>query len=266
MAALKNPAVHVRAFAMQKLTEQGAAVLPELESMVKNEDNPFFRARAIWVLAAMGAQGIHSILPLMEDANEEIVLTTLRALATYAPDQLLDEALRMAKEGSPLIRRELALLLREEDWGETSEIYKELIKAYDGADPWYRNALGIGMKDNAETYFQENIAQLSAENWSPQVASLVWEWRPEVAVPALQARLENEDLALEERDLALETLAFIFEKEAAEAVKKTAEMEGILGEKAQWWLHFRKYNEWSSFCKIGMLQLFYLMPNPIYWH
>lgn len=247
LAALKNPAVHVRAFAMQKLTEQGAGVLPELESMVKNEDNPFYRARAIWTLAAMGAQGIYSILPLMEDTNQEIVLTTLRALATYAPDQLLDEALRMAKEGSPLIKRELALLLREEDWGETSEIYKELIKAYDGADPWYRNALGIGMKAHAETYFQENIAQLSPENWSPQIASLVWEWHPEVAVPALQARLEDEDLAIEERDLALETLAFIFEKEAAEAVKKTAEKEGPLQEKAQWWLHFRKYNEWSAF-------------------
>ena len=72
-------------------------------------------------------------------------------------------------------------------------------------------------------------------------------WHPKAAIPALRARLENEALTTDERDLALETLAFIFEKEAVEAVKKAAEKEGALQEKAQWWLHFRKYNEWSAF-------------------
>ncbi|GEO21486.1 PVC-type heme-binding CxxCH protein [Cyclobacterium qasimii] len=247
LAALKNPAVHVRAFAMQKLKEQGAAVFPQLVNIIQNDSNPFFRARAIWTLAGMGAEGINSNLPLLKDPNQEIVLTTLRALSANAPERLLDEALRIAKEGSPLIKRELALLLREEDWGKSSEIYKELIKAYDGTDPWYRNALGIGMRDNAETYYLANVATMDPAKWSPQIASLVWEWHPKAAIPALKARLENENLEIEERDLALETLAFIFEKEAVEAVKTAADMEGVLGEKAQWWLQFRKYNEWSAF-------------------
>lgn len=247
LAALKNPAVHVRAFAMQKLKEQGAAVLPELQKMVQNEDNPFFRARAIWTLAEIGAVGINSILPLLKDANQEIVLTTLRALSAYAPERLLDEALGIAKESSPLIKRELALLLRDKDWDKTSEIYGEIIEAYDGEDPWYRNALGIGMKDHAEAYYLANIATMDPAKWSPQIASLVWEWHPKAAILALKARLGNENLAIEERGLALETLAFIFEKEAVEAVKKAAEKEGVLGEKAQWWLQFRKYNEWSAF-------------------
>ncbi|WP_339925427.1 PVC-type heme-binding CxxCH protein [uncultured Cyclobacterium sp.] len=247
LIALKNPAVHVRAFAMQKLKEQGAAVLPELENIIQNGDNPFYKARAIWTIAGMGEQGIHSVLPLLKDANQEIVLTTLRALATYAPDQLLEKGLMLANESSPLIRRELALLLRDEDWEKTSEIYEELVNRYDGIDPWYRNALGIGMKDNAETYYGANVASMDPAKWSSQIASLVWEWHPKAAIPALKARVENKDLEIDERDLALETLAFIFEKEAVEAVKLAAETEGVLGEKAQWWLQFRKYNEWSTF-------------------
>jgi len=244
--ALKSPAVHVRAYAMQLLKEQGPIVLPELKTIMQ-EDNPFYRARAIWTMAGLGIQGVNSILPYLKDSNQEIALTALRALATYAPDRLLDEALMLANEGSPLIRSELSLLLRDADWEKTSKIYEEIINRYDGIDPWYRNALGIGMKEHAGIYYQEKIAEINPANWSPQIESLVWEWHLQEAVPALRARLENETLDADKRDLALETLAFIPEKEAVEAVKATAKTEGALAENARWWLQFRKYNEWSVF-------------------
>jgi putative membrane-bound dehydrogenase-like protein len=246
LAAMLNPAVHVRAYAMEQLKKQGPVILPELKKLMES-DNHFYRARAIWAMAGLGDQGIDTIVTFLKDADQEIVLTTIRALAAFAPERLLEEGLEIAREASPLARRELALMLEEEEWEKTSGIYEEIIKGYNGKDPWYRNALGIGMKANAGKYYAEELAETDPAAWTSQMASLVWEWHPKEAVPALQARLENESLDMEVRDRALETLVFIPENNAVKAVKELVRMESPLAEKAKWWLQFRKYNDWSAY-------------------
>ncbi|WP_162343355.1 PVC-type heme-binding CxxCH protein [Cyclobacterium salsum] len=246
VAALRNPAVHVRARAAQLLRKQGTAVIPELETLLDHA-NPFYRARAIWLLAGMGAMGIQKIQPLLRDKNPELVLTAVRALAAHAPDTLMREAEDLLSNADPLVRRELAILLRHEDYEKTAKLYTALIESYDGKDRWYRNALGIALSDRANEVFEAEWQGLDPLEWSPEQASLIWELHPEAAIPALKLRMESEGLSSTERMQAVETLAFIPKKAAAEIFLDLVDEDGRLGEQIRWWLQFRKYNEWQAF-------------------
>ncbi|WP_154856761.1 PVC-type heme-binding CxxCH protein [Cyclobacterium xiamenense] len=246
VAALCNPAVHVRARAAQLLREQGAAVIPQLEPLLDHV-NPFYQARAIWLLAEMGAPGLEKVRPLLRDKNPELALTSLRAMAAVAPEALLGEASTLISEAHPLVRREWALLLRKLDYEKTAPLYSQLIEGFDGTDPWYRYALGIALSDQANEVFEREWKNTDPLAWSAAQASLIWELHPEAAIPALIHRVHSESLSPEERLQALETLAFIPHNEAVETFLRLAKGEGILAEQADWWLQFRKYNEWQDF-------------------
>lgn len=236
----------MRARATQLLEKQGAAVIPELETLL-DDPNPFYQARAIWLLAGMGTPGMEKIKPFLELDNPELVLTTVRALAAYDPDALLLAAKSRLSDADPLVRRELAILLRHMDYEKTREVYAALIDDYDGKDPWYRNALGIGLKERANEVFEVEWQGLDPLKWSPAQASLIWELHPVSAVPALKLRVQSETLSSEEKVRAFETLAFIPHKQAAEVFLELAGQEGNLAEQARWWLQFRKYNEWQAY-------------------
>ncbi|MBD3629793.1 PVC-type heme-binding CxxCH protein [Cyclobacterium sp.] len=244
--ALRNPAVHIRARAAQLLQAQGSPVIPELEPLL-DDGNPFYKARAIWLLAGMAEPGLEKVLPLLQEDDPELVLTTIRALAAFAPESLLREAEALIPQAAPLVNRELAILLRKTDFEETAPLYTSLIEAYDGTDPWYRNALGIALRERANEVFQSQWENLDPLDWSPGQASLIWELHPEAAISALKLRLESEALNEEKKRQALETLAFIPHQEAVEAFLELAEGEGMLAEQASWWLQFRKYNNWEAF-------------------
>ena len=57
IAALLNPAVNVRNEGFVLLAEKGNKVLDEVKEILK-EENPYHQARAIWLLAALGEEGI----------------------------------------------------------------------------------------------------------------------------------------------------------------------------------------------------------------
>ncbi|SHM41658.1 putative membrane-bound dehydrogenase domain-containing protein [Cyclobacterium lianum] len=244
--ALRNPAVHVRAQAAKLLREQGASAIPALESLLE-DPNPFYQARAIWVLAGMGRAGIQKIQPFLSHQNAELALTTVRALAAFAPQSLPSLAESLLPDASPMVLRELAILLRHLDDKETKSIYARLIEAYDGEDPWYRNALGIGLRGREKEVFAREWADVDPLEWSSAQASLVWEMHPEAAIPALAVRVGSKTLGIEERMQALETLAFIPDRKSVAVFLDLADGEGALTERAAWWLQFRKYNEWQAF-------------------
>src|SRR6185295_6364240 len=79
IAALKSPAVNVRALGFMRLHAQGAAAVAPTAALLK-DDNPFVRARAIWLLAQLGADGIAQIQPLLKSSDAAVRVTTFRAL------------------------------------------------------------------------------------------------------------------------------------------------------------------------------------------
>ena len=56
LLALRSPAVNVRSLRYVKLHEQGAAAVEPVAALLADE-NPYIRARAVWLLADLGAEG-----------------------------------------------------------------------------------------------------------------------------------------------------------------------------------------------------------------
>lgn len=157
----------------------------------------------------------------------------------------------MADDSSPAVQREVALMIRDLPLEEIHAILLTLVEGYDGRDPWYLSALGIAFEGKEQAMYPHLINHLQGENpvdWEPELANLITEIHPKASVPALYLRAESNQLSHEERQKALVGLAFISSKEASDAMKQLA-MEGpedVIGQ-AQYWLQFRKTNDWRAY-------------------
>ena len=87
LSALLNPAVNVRMLGFEALRQQGeAAVEPVME--VLKSPNPYHRARAIFLLAQLGAEGQFEVERLLKAVDAPVRVTALRALRSITPRKL----------------------------------------------------------------------------------------------------------------------------------------------------------------------------------
>ncbi len=251
--ALLNPAINVRQLGFARLKAQGAAAIPAVEKVLAS-DNPYHRARAVWLLAQLGAPGIELVENLLDDDNNpQIRVTAFRALRQTQPQQLINYAQQLAQDKSPAVRREVATSLRDTPLADTQGIFLALVDGYDGADKAYLAALGIGLQGKEDAFYATLLDHVDApapEQWSPTLASLVEELHPAAAVSALATRASSKQLPESERKSALTSLAFTSTAKAATATRQLAESgTDEVASLAQYWLQFRKTNEWRAYLK-----------------
>jgi hypothetical protein len=103
--ALLSPAVNVRHAGFVRLRRQGAAVLPPVRALLGRE-NPYHRARAVWLLAQLGPAGVGDVERLLSHADATMRLNAYRALRAAGSD-VLRHATRLARDPSPAVRREI---------------------------------------------------------------------------------------------------------------------------------------------------------------
>jgi putative heme-binding domain-containing protein len=252
LQALLSPAINVRNQGFVLLQAQGSAVLEDVKSLL-DADNPYHRARAVWLLAQLGEEGINSVEQLLKDDDSRLRLVAFRALKSVHPDDWLQYAESLVMDSSPAVRREIALSLRDIPLAESKDLIMELVEGYDGKDSWYLEALGIAM-DGKEGQLYPELAQIygdaDPEQWSPAWAKLVWRMHPRQAVKDLQKRAKSAQLSTEERQQALTAIAFTLTAEAAQAMLSLEkEMPGAEKQQVQYWLQFRKTNDWQAFLK-----------------
>ncbi|MEO7649889.1 MAG: PVC-type heme-binding CxxCH protein, partial [Bryobacteraceae bacterium] len=139
--ALRSPAQSVRYLAYMRLKERGAEALPVLLSMTKQGD-PVLRVRALWLLGAIPGEGRQAVEQALQDADPNFRIAALRISQLYGADavQLTRPLLH---DSSPLVRREIAVLLQGIRTDAAVDSLVELAKQYDGKDRWYLEALGI---------------------------------------------------------------------------------------------------------------------------
>ena len=144
-------------------------------------DNPRFRARALWVLAAIkdGAQKAIEMTLQDEDAN-------LRALALRIARRhgLPIEPLvsRMVRDESALVRRECAVSLHRVATPGAARLWAELALQHDGRDRWYLEALGMGVKGNETACLNAWLKKIGEAWKAPPGRDIVWRSRaPEAA-------------------------------------------------------------------------------------
>jgi putative membrane-bound dehydrogenase-like protein len=244
---LKNPAVNVRYQAFAKLKEAGDQAVPALKELLRH-DNPYVRVRAVW-LFAHSTQGRVELQKMLGHPDAQMRVAAFRAMRA-AGITLLDVATRLAKDKSPAVRREVALAMRDVDWQDAKPILSAIAQGYDGSDRWYLEAWGTGCSGKESVMYRRllELAGSDALAWTAPMADLVWRLHPPEAVAALKQRALQSTFSKPTRKRAMDTLAFIRNKSAAEAMLEIAN-HGPQDQKsmAAWWISNRHEQFWHSY-------------------
>lgn len=248
IAALRSPAVNVRALGYLRLRAQGAAAVPAVAALLSDE-NPFLRARAVWLLAELGPAGIAAVKTRLTDADPSLRLAAFRALRRHGLDAL-DHAATLAVDPSPAVRREVALALRDVPLAASRDLLLTLARGYDGADRTYLEAWGTGCTGKEAEIYAALAATPPATDplrWTPAYAGLVWRLTPPAAVPHFLARAGSATLDEPARLAAVTALGFIPTTAAAHALLDLAEKaDGLPRQHALWWLLNYRSTRWPD--------------------
>lgn len=254
---IKNPAVNVRFQAFELIRKKGESAIPMVEALLKDE-NPFVQARAIFLLAQLGEKGLYRTRQLLQSKSEDTRITAFRAIKATGesepvkPNQLLDET-------SAFLRREYSTTAVEMPWETRRAFFESLLGNFDAEDPYYVEVLGKlaeGNEDEALAIAKRRFPQGESGEWSQEMEVLTWRIPSENSVPDLVKRLEKDQLEEKKQNYLLTSLAFIPEKNAAEAMfALTKNTNPQLSEKAMYWISSRQGNDWQAFLdwdKIGV--------------
>ena len=248
LTALRSPAVNVRYTAFEKLKAGGPDIIPQVKEMLKAE-NPYHRARAVWLLSSLGAEGFREVEEMLNDPAEDIRLVAFRALRQKATD-ILPYAQKMAEDPSSAVRREVVLSLSGLPFEKTKSILLLLVDGYDGKDRWYLEALGSALEGHGSEVYPSILQKFGgrktdASQWKEPLASLVWRLHPAEAVKDLSLRAAANSLPEEDRLRALTALAFINTPAAVEAmIGLSKNKTTMVAEQATYWVTFRQGNAW----------------------
>jgi putative membrane-bound dehydrogenase-like protein len=247
--ALSSPAVNVRVSGFTRLASAGAAAVPAVEKLL-TDANPFLRARAIWLLAALGPEGERVAERRLADGDPQIRIAAFRALRRARPS-ILAEARVLARDSSPAVRREVALAMRGMPFEQSRDILTALAAGFDGRDRWYLEALGTGATGNESALYATLLSSLPSRNlleWNEGFAAIAWRLHPVAAVEALAARAAAPQLPAEARHQALVALGFINDASAARAMARLTESTlRDVAAQAAWWVTYRRTNDWHAF-------------------
>ena len=248
IAALKSPAVNVRAIGYMKLKEAGAASVAPVAALL-NDSNPYIRGRAVFLLTQLGPQGIAKTEEQLHNSDPMIRIAAFRALRRIN-HRVLEHAKALANDSSPAVRREVAIAMRDVSLDSSREILLTLAKSYDGKDRAYLEAWGTGCSGKEAQIYAALAATApgkDAAKWPASYANLIWRLTPVGAESAFAARATATALPEKDRIAAVTALGFISSKAAANALLDvTQKAAGMVKAHAIWWLLNYKDIRWPD--------------------
>jgi putative membrane-bound dehydrogenase-like protein len=247
MTALRSPAVNVRQLGFAGLVARGAAAVPAVERL-SGDENPYVRARAVWLLARLGPEGVTRVERQLASDDPMTRIAAFRALRQA--NLAAPHALRLARDPSPAVRREVALSLRDVPFGDSREVLLALAQGYDGRDRSYLEAWGIGATGKEEALYGalSSLAPGKAEQWPTSYSDLVWRLTPRAGVSSFAARAASATLPPGERAKATTALGFTPTRDAANALLDIAQhgSRDLRTNPALWWLLNYKDSRWAD--------------------
>lgn len=257
LTAFKSPAVNVRGAAFHALKKRGNEASKPVEELLEDE-NPYVRARTIWLLSQLSDRGARLVRRLSKDPDPQTRLVAFRALRHLAEAKgsqgtkdLMTLSRRASKDDSPAVRREAALALRDLPLEQSIQALWNLAQKYDGEDRWMLEAIGIGATGKESALYnrlQRRMKQTDPIQWSPAFASLAWRLHPEESATAFGERATSRSLSIIDRKAAVTALAYIGSEDAVTAILNVAQNSaGAPQADAFWWLLNRKDSEWKAY-------------------
>ncbi len=250
IAALKSPAVNVRASGFMRLKEKRDKVVRPVAALL-SDHNPFVRARAVWLLAQLGQKGV-TVAEAQLNSNDPLLrIAALRALRRVNHD-FLKHAYKLVADQSPAVRREVALGLRNVPIAESQELLLKLARGYDGIDRTYLEAWGIGCtgKENEiSAALSADQAEKDSTLWSRAYARLQWRLTAVASARDFARRAGADGLSMDDRVEAITALGFMPSRAAADALLEIAQNSpnSALREQALWWLLNYRDSRWTEF-------------------
>ena len=220
--ALQSPNLSARYKAWTALIGMQERARPALETMV-GDDNPRFRARALWALSAIMNGAPKAIEMALGDESENIRALGLRIARRH---RLPVEPVvrRLVRDKSALVRRECAVSLHRLTSAESVQLWTELAAQYDGKDRWYLEALGIGEKGK-ETACLNAWLKKTRDTWKTAAGrDIIWRSRSPEAAALLAKLLLSSSVPVAEHPRLLRALDFHEDKPKEAAL--TALLEG----------------------------------------
>ncbi|WP_332327149.1 PVC-type heme-binding CxxCH protein [Salinibacter sp.] len=251
LQALKNPAKNVRYLGFERLEAQGDAVAGEVARLLDAE-NPYHRARGVWMLANLGPEGEARVEGLLEASNPRIRTAAFRALRQVQDTSMvLEHARALGSDPSPAVRRAVAIFLRDVPLSKSEELMVTLARHYHPGDRFELEAYGLAAEGEEEAVYQLLSSRMDPAlpaDWSRAWADLVWRLHPPGAVDALRERAASPYVSWDEQKRAMVALGFIDTEAAVEAMTALAAQtdQDRVAERAQWWLDYRRTNEWHD--------------------
>jgi putative membrane-bound dehydrogenase-like protein len=233
--ALASPNLAVRYMAMAKLHSlEPKKALEALGPAIKQKENPWLRARALWQSALIAGRNdserLVSLLAVNEAARDNdprfrcLAVRLVRDL--FGPGQGSESLLeKFVHDPSPAVRREVLLALRDVEPARARALLYGLMKQYDGKDRFYLASIGIAVGHHDEKRRAALLADFDKQfpEWSDKVANLVWELRPPTILPLLEKRLTDAKLPAEQRARIVDILAGSEDPQAGPALLKLLE-------------------------------------------
>ena len=247
ITAQKSPAINTRYLGFTALKKQGAAAIPALKELLGNP-NKFIAARAIWLLPHLGEQGIALAESLLESEDPLVRIAAYRAFRRADID-ILPYADKLASDPDSGVRRDVALSLRDLPAAKTKAIFAKLAPQVDVSDKNAIEAIGLGAENQEDEIWLAIKSAMnpgSPEKWSEQFARLTWRLWPVAAINELKTRAVFPGLTGEERALAVESIAFINDRKAAEAMLDLAD-NALTKKDAAFWLFKNSIDDWKDF-------------------
>ncbi|MEM9672631.1 MAG: PVC-type heme-binding CxxCH protein [Bacteroidota bacterium] len=186
IAALKSPNMATRYEGWMYLHQQGASAEPALLSLWKDE-NPVFRARALWLLGFINANKY--VEEALADDDPNLRITGIR-VARQQNLNLPELVIKKAGDPSSEVKRELAIALRYETSPEAGQAWAALARDYEEGDRWMLEALGIGAMDNWENAFAA-WHESASEQYQANQKELIWRARATEALQPLATVISN---------------------------------------------------------------------------
>ena len=251
--ALKSPSPNVREQGRSRLAQGGEKSIPAVRKLLKHP-NSFIQARAIWLLAELGPEGLRIVEHKLNHEDERIRICAFRALR-FKDHRIMEHARKMANDPSPSVRREVALAMRYQPFGKSKDILLEIAKGYDGKDRYYVEAFGIGCTDKEEKIYAELKKHLRIQKFDPRYAGLIWRLHPASSVAEIKSWAINQTLDPKVRRSMLFALSLIETRQAAHAMIEIAkEQEAEISNLAKEFIIKRDQGIWSPFKAKDLLE------------
>jgi putative membrane-bound dehydrogenase-like protein len=253
--ALKSPAVNVRNSGFIRLKAEGEKAVPAVAALLEDSDK-YIAARAVWLLAQMGDSGQAIVAKLLDSPEPRTRLVACRAIRAAGGD-VLKLAEKMAADPAPMVRREIALSLRDVSVGSALPHLVTIAKQFDGKDRAYLEAFGLGCTGKEAEVYDALRKEMTAapEAWTDAFAWLAWRLHPPQALADQKARALSAKVSPDQSKLSLTALGFTRSAAAATAMIQLANTEGFVHKDlANWWVNNRKGNLWKDYNIDGILK------------